>query len=647
LLEDRLAPALQALSLADPSLLATGAGGTVSMIGRTISDDGRYVVFDAGDNIVPGDHNYAPDVFVRDLQTGTVTLVSVNTRGTSGNAGSGPGVITPNGRFVVFTSGATDLVNGDSSTNQNIFVRDLTAGTTTLVSVNTAGSGGTGDSMNPVISSDGRYVAFESYARDLVAGDTSVGDQIYLRDLTSGTTKLASVGEPGYGTFIASDAQLSDNGQFVVFQAKTLFTGANMNIYIRNVTAGTTALVSIDTTGTTSGNGDSTHPVMTPDGRYVAFPSLANNLVPGDTNGAEDIFVRDTVAQKTILVSANTAGGPANDSSGVDGHGYDENPCISSDGRYVAFNSWATNLTSGGSNPLAIFVRDLQTSTTTQVSIGVNGAQPNSFSQYPFMTADGNSVGFESFATNLVNLSVQQGVGNLYVRNRSAGTTSLVTMNAAQTSSTNVISYASTITADGVHVTFESAGQDLVVPNRDNQTDVYVRNLATQTTTLVSTHDPNLPSVTANGPSDLQSVTNHMPQVSNDGRYVAFASSADNLTAGVPTGQLNAYVADRQTGKVTLVSVNAAGTGSGNNITPHVVLSANGRYAAFDSAATNFTNVPDNNNNSDVFERDLQAGTTTLVSLNHAGTATAAGGSEGPSSVPTAATLPSAATPRT
>src|SRR5262249_22694554 len=150
-LEDRVVPTLQTLSLADPQLLATVAGGGLNGIGRSISDDGRYVVFGGGDNIVSGDHNYAPDVFVRDLQTGAVTLVSVNSAGTTGNAGSGSATITPNGRFVVFTSNATDLVSGDTSSFSNVFVRDLIAGTTTLVSVNSSGNGGNADSLDPII----------------------------------------------------------------------------------------------------------------------------------------------------------------------------------------------------------------------------------------------------------------------------------------------------------------------------------------------------------------------------------------------------------------------------------------------------------------------------------------------------------------
>jgi hypothetical protein len=589
------------------------------------------VVFGGGDNIIPGDHNYAPDVFVRDLQTGNVTLVSVNTNGTTGNAGSGgSATITPNGRFVVFCSNATDLVSGDSSTFSNVFVRDLTAGTTTLVSVNTSGNGGNADSVNPIITPDGRYVVFESNARDLVSGDTAVGKQIYLRDLTAGTTTEVSVGQ-GSGTFIASNPQVSDDGRYVVFQSRQIYSYSTTDIYVRDVTAGTTSLVSVNTSGTGGGNYDSTNAVLTPDGRYVTFVSAASNLVSGDNNGAVDVFVRDLVAKKTILVSVNSSGNSANGASGVNGWGYTTNPAISSDGRYVAFSSWATDLTGGMSNPLAIFVRDLVANTTTEVSLSTTGGQPNNYSENPFISPDGNYVGFQSFASNLVSVPVGTNPGeNIFVYNRSAGTTTLVTINNAGSASANGSSYTPWITPDGQHVAFASNAEDLVAKDGDNQYDVFVRDLGAQTTTLVSTHDPNLPSLTGNSDSQLQPATSQLPQVSDDGRYVTFTSNASNLVPGDNNGASDIFLADRQTGKVTLVSANQAGTGSGNAGSQRPVISSTGRYVAFDSFASDLTSTPDNNTFADVFERDTQTGTTTLVSINQAGTAS---GDE-PSSAP-------------
>ncbi len=631
-LEDRLAPAVQALSVADPSLYATGAGalGSVSGMGRTISDDGRYVVFNAGDNIVQNDHNYSTDVFVRDLTTGAVTLVSVNTSGTSGNAGSGPGIITPNGRYVVFESTATDLVTGDTSTHTQIFERDLVAGTTTLVSVNPSGNGGNSDSFAMTVSPDGRYVAFQSYASDLVSSN-SLGDKIYLRDIVAGTTTLVSVGM-GTGAFYSSNPLVSDNGRYVAFQSRPNYTGSTSDIYVRDVVAGTTTLASVNTSGTGGGNYSSSNPVMTPDGRYVAFVSQASNLVSGDTNNTTDVFVRDLVAGTTTVVSVTSSGVIANDASGVDGWGNIDTPAISSNGRYVAFTSWASNLTGGVSHTLAIFVRDLVGLTTTEVSVSASGGQPNGYSEHVFMTPDGNFVGFSSFAYNLVNIPPSSGTGeNLFVRNRSAGNTTLVTINSTGSASASGSSYSPSITSDGSHVAFYSSAQDLVAKDGDHQFDVFVRDLVGQATTLVSTRDPNLPSLTGNGPSDLGSVPSHLSQISSDGRYVTFTSGASNLVPGDNNNKTDVFVADQQTGAVTLVSVNKAGTGSANAPSQRPVLSADGRYVVFDSYATDLTGIPDNNNGgTDVFERDLQSGTTTLVSINSSGTATGSGPSSSP-----------------
>jgi Tol biopolymer transport system component len=623
-------PTLQALSLADPSLFAVGGSGSPNATGRSISDDGRYVVYGGGDNVIPGVQNYQPNIFVRDLQTGAATLVNVSTSGTAANAGSGSATMTPSGRFVVFTSNATNLVSGDTSTSSEVFVRDLTAGTTTLVSVNTSGNRGSGDSTDPVITPDGRYVAFASYARDLVSGDTSLGDQIYLRDLVAGTTARVSVGQ-GSGTFIASNPLVSDNGQVVVFQSKQLYMGAVTDVYVRNVVAGTTSVVSANMNGTGGGNFDSTNPVMTPDGRYVAFDSLANNLVPNDKNGAEDVFVRDLVAGKTTLVSANSSGAAANGASGVNGSGNNDTPAISKDGRYVAFTSGATDFTGGQYNPLAIFVRDLTTNTTTEVSVSTTGGQPNNYSEHAFMTPDGNYVGFESYAGNLVNMSSAPAYENIFVRNRSAATTALVTVSTTGSDGANGYSYYPTITADGSHVAFGSSAQNLIPQNGDNLGDTYVRDLVGQTTTLVSTHDPSLPSLTGNGDSGLQSVTSQLPQTSSDGRYVTFTSYASNLVPGDNNGASDIFVGDRQGGKVTLVSVNQAGTGSGNAGSQRPVMSADGRCVAFNSFASDLTGTPDNTNGgANVYERNLQTGMTTLVSINQSGTATAAGPSSEP-----------------
>jgi Tol biopolymer transport system component len=269
------------------------AGGSINR--GSISSDGRYIAFTSGrDNLATNDTNNTQDVFLLDRQTGTTTLVS--TTGTaSGNNRSFNPVVSADGRYVAFDSNASNLVANDSNgTLQDVFVRDLVTGTTTLVSTTGTSSGnnqstssGNNQSSSPVVSADGRYVAFISQASNLVANDSNGTQDVFVRDLVTGTTTLVS------------------------------------------------------TTGTTSGNIRSVSPVVSADGRYVAFTSLASNLVANDSNNTEDVFVRDLVTGTTTLVSTTgTASG--NRSS--------DNPVVSADGRYVAFTSYASNLATGDYN---------------------------------------------------------------------------------------------------------------------------------------------------------------------------------------------------------------------------------------------------------------------------------------------------------
>jgi Tol biopolymer transport system component len=305
-----------------------------------ISADGRYVAFySAASSLVPGDTNGALDVFVRDRRAGTTQRVSVATDGSQGNGFSYDPAISADGRYVAFDSYASSLVPGDTNGDSDVFVRDRRLGTTQRVSVATNGSQGNGDSASPAISADGRYVAFSSDASNLVPGDTNGALDVFVRDRRSGTTQRVSV---------ATDGSQANGGS----------------------------------------------PAISADGRYVAFTSVASNLVPGDTNGFEDVFVRDLKSGTTRRVSVATDGSQGNNDSSV-------RPAISADGRYVAFESYASNLVPGDTNGLE-FVRDLRLDTTRQVDVAADGGQPNGLSFFPAISADGRYVAFESYASNLV-----------------------------------------------------------------------------------------------------------------------------------------------------------------------------------------------------------------------------------------------------
>ncbi|MEG4112524.1 MULTISPECIES: calcium-binding protein [unclassified Microcoleus] len=341
---------------------AMGVGFFPGSFSPSISADGRFVAFESNaTNLVPGDTNSYGAIFARDLSTNTTTLVSVDSAGNRGNNYSLSPSISADGRFVAFYSNATNLVPGDNY-NFDIFVRDTLANTTTPVSVDSAGDRGNNDSYRPSISADGRFVAFESDATNLVPGDTNNGRDIFVRDTLANTTTRVSVDSAGdRGNSDSYRPSISADGRFVAFEsdATNLVPGDTNNrkdIFVRDTLANTTTLVSVSSSGDRAIGFDffpgSRSPSISPDGRFVAFSSDAINLVPGDTNYYEDIFMRDTIAKTTTLVSVSGAGDR--------GNGYSLSPSISADGRFVAFYSQAANLVPGDTNNSGdIFVVDL------------------------------------------------------------------------------------------------------------------------------------------------------------------------------------------------------------------------------------------------------------------------------------------------
>jgi Tol biopolymer transport system component len=412
---------------------AQGNGNSGSYGGRSISADGRYVAFSSLATIlVPGDTNGTWDVFVRDRQRGTTERVSVDSSGAQGNSYSGFNFgfydlsISADGRFVAFDSYATNLVPGDTNGFIDVFVRDRQSGTTERVSVATGGTQGNNYSCAPLISADGRYIAFTSYAFDLVPGDTNGFADVFVRDRQSGTTQRVSVDSGGaQGNRDSGGTSISADGRYVAFssEASNLVSGDTngfFDVFVRDRQNATTERVSVDSGGA-QGNGNSARASISADGRYVAFKSIATNLVPGDTNALDDVFVRDRQSGTTERVSV--------DSGGAQGNANSEDYCspsISADGRYVAFGSYATNLVPGDTNGFTdVFVRDRQSATTERVSVNSGGAQGNSYSLSPSISADGRYVAFDSSATNLVPGDTN-GLYDVFVRDRNtAGFASL------------------------------------------------------------------------------------------------------------------------------------------------------------------------------------------------------------------------------
>jgi hypothetical protein len=381
---------------------STGEQGNSVSARAAASANGRYVAFHSpSSNLVANDINATYDIFVHDTLDGATTRVSVNSAEVQGNSGSYEPSISADGRYVAFQSDATNLVAGDTNNTRDIFVRDRVAGTTTLVSVSSAEAQANSDSNNPSISGDGRYVAFHSTASNLVTGDTNATYDIFVRDRVAGTTTRVSVGSGGVQGINGESVNpsISSDGRYVAFQsyATNLVAGDTnsvTDVFVRDRVARTTTRVSVNS-AEAQGNSDSYYPSISGDGRYVALHSYATNLVAGDTNNINDVFVRDTVAGTTTRVSVNSAE--------VQGNSLSWFPSISGDGRYVAFYSSASNLVSGDANGTSdVFVRDMVAGTTSRVSLDKFGLEGDSFSQFPSISANGRYVAFETGATNLV-----------------------------------------------------------------------------------------------------------------------------------------------------------------------------------------------------------------------------------------------------
>jgi len=403
------------------SVSSNGVQGNGYSIVASISSDGRYVAFESyADNLVNGDTNGVDDVFVHDRQSGQTTRVSVSSTGAQGNSVSGnwSNSISPDGRHVVFFSNADNLVDDDTNGWGDVFVHDRQSGQTTRVSVSSNGVQGNGYSGNwSSISSDGRYVAFESYADNLVNGDTNGWDDVFVHDRQTGQTTRVSVSSNGVqGNGYSGWPSISSDGRYVAFHsdADNLVdsdtNGTNTDVFVHDRQTGQTTLVSVSSTGV-QGTIGSQVPSISSDGRYVAFQSWADNLVDGDTNGWDDVFVHDRQTGLTTRVSVS--------SNGVQGNGYNGWPSISSDGQYVAFQSDADNLVDGDTNGVEdVFVHDRQTGQTTRVSVSSYDVQGNGYSGvWSSISSDGRYVAFQSYADNLVN-SDTNGVDDIFVHDR-------------------------------------------------------------------------------------------------------------------------------------------------------------------------------------------------------------------------------------
>jgi Tol biopolymer transport system component len=382
-----------------------------------ISPRGKLVVFssDATD-LVSKDGNGVSDVFVRDPEAGTTERVSVDSSGVEGGAASvlhSSQCISGDGRFVVFVSSAANLVAFDSNNKSDVFLHDRRSGNTKRVSVDSAGAQANGDSDAPAISVDGRFVAFQSDATNLVAGDTNGASDVFVRDLQNGTTERVSVDSAGVGANHGSfHPAISSDGAFVAFDSVATnldaadATNTHPDVYLRDRSAGTTVLLSVEAGGVV-GDGASTRPSVSADASFVAFESIATNLVKGDKNGSSDVFVLDRGAGVLVRVSV--------DSALTEGNGDSRGAVLSGGGGIVAFSSDATNLVAGDTNGgTDAFVRVASTGETLRVSVDSAGQQAKLGGVARSLSSNGLFCGFDSDSSDLVTPD-QNGFGDAFV----------------------------------------------------------------------------------------------------------------------------------------------------------------------------------------------------------------------------------------
>ncbi len=402
----------------------------------------------------------------------SITRASVDSAGLEGIEASRSADVSADGKLVVFASDAPNLVAGDVEGNQDVFLHNRTTGVTLRVSEN-AGVGGDADSGRPVISADGSTVAFESLARNLVPADFNSAHDIFTYNVATGGLKRVSVAALGVeGNGESREPAVSDDGKFVAYYSAAtnlhvLDQNLSLDVFVRDLGASVNHLASFGLAGT-SGNGDSGYlsaVAISGNGQQVAFISKASDLVLGDTNGASDIFVSNLTTSTVERVTVSTAG--------VEGNGACRACDISGDGKVVVFDSVASNLVAGDLNGAPdVFLRDMGAATTRRVSVDSNGVEANGFSVFPVISGDGSTVAFNSVASNLVPVDLN-GVSDVFMASVATGAVRRVSEDSGGQGGDGASSEPC-LNQDGTVTAFASTSTNLVLGDTNGVEDVFV-----------------------------------------------------------------------------------------------------------------------------------------------------------------------------
>ncbi len=583
----------------------------------SMSNDGRFVAYSSRSNGLVNDSHTAGywHVYVSDRNTLSNERISVSSDEVPGEFHSYWPSISGDGRYVAFESQGNNLVAGDTG-RIDAFVRDRVAGTTTRVSVGTGGNEGDGDSSQPRISNDGSTVAFYDTSSDLdtTVTDSNTTNDVFVRNWKAASPVTKLISKAATGNQSANNwsgiVVMSDSGQRIVFESQatdiTSILDSNatgIDLFYWNGTNAdliTRKNLSVRYTGQSDVDVDFS---ISSTGRYVAYSSRANAMVD-DTHlsGHWHAYVFDANSLTNERVSV------ASDETPGNWHSY--SPSISGDGNFVAFESQATNLVDDDLGSTDAFVRNRLTGTTVRVSETPTGAQSESDASRPVLSRDGSKVAFTSYATDLDN-SVTDSPATLdvFVRdwNSATPTTKLISKKFGASLSSNGQSSRPIISDDGSSVLYQTTATDIVsLADANGQNDdliVYRNN-----TNLLVSQKSTSGRFTGNSSADPNF------SISDDGRYVAFLSSAAGLANDSShTGYANVFVSDRSTADNDRISVDSD-ENAANWISSYPNISGDGRYVVFASDSSNLV-VDDTNGTTDIFVRDRVATTTTRVSV--------------------------------
>jgi hypothetical protein len=562
---------LQRISIATGGTQANGDSW-----GASISSDARYVAFVSdATNLVPNDTNGFADVFIRDLQLQTTSIESLSTLRELGNQASGQAFLSPNGRFLVFRSAATNFADGDTNSAEDIFLRDRLTGFLRRVSLTFLGQQSNGASDLPSVSEDGRFIGFASTATNLESGDQNALQDVFVYDVSANSTLRASTTVAGSRTNSA-EASLSADGRYVAFTATDALVANDTNgiqdIFVRDRETGAISRASVTTGGGQINNGTSDQPYMTADARYVTFRS--SGTVTGWGNSGDQIYLHDLQTLTTTMVSI-----PPPSTSYLTSCSF---PMTTPDARYVVFAASGSNI--GQSQ---IILRDRLVGTTQVLTVTQPGGWIGAgYSTRPRITPDARYVVFESTATSFTPNATTSNP-SIYRLDRATGTIEMVAAGTA-----NFFCVEASISDDGRRIAFRT--DQSLVPEDTAGNDIYVKDMLLGTFTLVSANINGL-SIAAGAPF------NHEAIIRGDGTEVAFVGEADDLVPGIVTRASRVYVRNLVTGITRLESVSNGGIpndyGAGAP-----TFSADGSVLAFRCSAPNL--LPLDFNSTEIFLRD-------------------------------------------